>query len=216
MPDRFEVQITKNKPKAVFICNSPLHVYNAIQAAYTWQIDIKDCMLVLKIVSKRISLTPALESLVEWHSVIRIPPFPVPPRLKETGYKKMITQYKFFKKWQRELGTAVGCQYVFLCHNRQADNKVIASYLKAKELIWLEDGTLSYSLWQEERILTEEQRLNRLKKRNSNASSIKNQKSVVKKAPAKAVKKVPTKTASKKSDNDSLNKRVVQKPVSKK
>lgn len=138
---------------AAFICNSPLHLYSALQAIDKWGLDIGDCILVLKEVNDKFLLPPSLESSFRWKKVVRIPPFPMPPRIKEKGFKKRVLQYKFFRKWQSELRCAIGCQYVFLCHNRQEDNKVIASYLNASELIWLEDGTLSYFLWQEERIV---------------------------------------------------------------
>lgn len=152
------LKVGAKQPSAVFICNSPLHVYNALQAAEYWGLDTSDCILVLKVVSEKIQLTSVLENLATWHSIIRIDPFPLPPRLKEKGNIKRYIQYKFFKRWQKELDVAKGCRYVFLCHNRQNDNKVIASYIDARELIWLEDGTLSYFLWQEERLLPAEQR----------------------------------------------------------
>ncbi|CAM9287956.1 unnamed protein product [Ectocarpus sp. 12 AP-2014] len=152
------VKVNVEKPSAVFICNSPLHVYNALQAAEHWGLNTSDCILVLKVVSDKIQLTSVLENLATWHTIIRIEPFPLPPRLKAKGNIKRYIQYKFFKRWQKELDIAKGCQYVFLCHNRQVDNRVIASYINARELIWLEDGTLSYFLWQEERLLPSEQR----------------------------------------------------------
>ncbi|AQU81893.1 MULTISPECIES: hypothetical protein [unclassified Halomonas] len=150
-------------PDAVFICNSPLHVYNALQAAHHWGLDTAKCVLVFKIITDKIQLDSTLETLVKWKEVIRIDPFPVPPRLKAKGNKKRYLQYKFFREWQRKLDFAKGVQFVFLCHNRQVDNRVIASYLDARELIWLEDGTLSYFLWQEERVFTPEVRERRSK-----------------------------------------------------
>lgn len=150
-------------PDAVFICNSPLHVYNALQAAHHWGLDTANCVLIFKIITDKIQLDPTLETLVKWKEVIRIDPFPVPPRLKAKGNKKRYLQYKFFREWQRKLNFAKGVQFVFLCHNRQIDNRVIASYLDARELIWLEDGTLSYFLWQEERVFTPEVRARRSK-----------------------------------------------------
>lgn len=153
------------KPQAVFICNSPLHVYNAIQAAAHWGLDTANCILVLKVITEKIALPSLLEELVSWQEVVRIEPFPVPPRLKATGFKKNIIQYRFFRDWQKRLDTAIGCRYVFLCHNRQEDNQVIASYLQARELVWLEDGTLSYFLWQEERVVPPEVRAKRAPKK---------------------------------------------------
>lgn len=150
--------VDASMPKAVFICNTPLHVFNAIQAAYTWGLDTNECILVLKVITEKINLSSALEKLAPWKKVIKIDPFPLPPRIEETGYRKQIIQFRFFRGWQKELDVAIGCDYVFLCHNRQRDNKVIASYLEARELIWLEDGTLSYSMWLEERLVSLEKR----------------------------------------------------------
>ncbi|MGP5563864.1 hypothetical protein ACTXPD_15435 [Vreelandella alkaliphila] len=169
-------------PDAVFICNSPLHVYNALQAAHHWGLDTANCVLVFKIITDKIQLDSTLETLVKWKEVIRIDPFPVPPRLKAKGNKKRYLQYKFFREWQRKLDFAKGVQFVFLCHNRQVDNRVIASYLDARELIWLEDGTLSYFLWQEERVFTPE-----VRKRRSKAAA---KKAVAGKKPAVASKAV--------------------------
>ncbi|NDL70373.1 hypothetical protein [Vreelandella alkaliphila] len=178
-----------NPPDAVFICNSPLHVYNALQAAHHWGLDTANCVLVFKIITDKIQLDATLETLVKWKEVVRIDPFPVPPRLKAKGNKKRYLQYKFFREWQRKLDFAKGVQFVFLCHNRQVDNRVIASYLNARELIWLEDGTLSYFLWQEERVFTPEVRARR-----SKSAATKNAAAAKKMTAAKAAKKSVTST----------------------
>lgn len=151
-----------------------------LQAAHHWGLDTANCVLVFKIITDKIQLDSTLETLVKWKEVIRIDPFPVPPRLKAKGNKKRYLQYKFFREWQRKLDFAKGVQFVFLCHNRQVDNRVIASYLDARELIWLEDGTLSYFLWQEERVFTPE-----VRKRRSKAAA---KKAVAGKKPAVASK----------------------------
>jgi hypothetical protein len=182
-----------DKVKAVFICNTPLHVYNALQAAENWGLDTKKCILVLKPASEKFILDLSLGSIVEWLDVVSIGMFPLPPFLKKSGNKKRIIQYLFFKDWQRKLERAKGCDYVFLCHNRNEDNEVIASYLEAKELVWLEDGTLSYFLWQEERIYTPGE----LKKKNKKVVA---KKPVAKKPAAK--KPVAKKPAAKKASSE--------------
>ncbi|MDW0359751.1 hypothetical protein Q8G38_10525 [Halomonas venusta] len=194
-------------PDAVFICNSPLHVYNALQAAHHWGLDTAKCVLVFKIITDKIQLDSTLETLVKWKEVIRIDPFPVPPRLKAKGNKKRYLQYKFFREWQRKLDFAKGVQFVFLCHNRQVDNRVIASYLDARELIWLEDGTLSYFLWQEERVFTPEVRERRSKAAAKKAAAGK--KSAVKATAKKPV--VANKATAKKSAV--ANKATAKKPA---
>ncbi|MCC5903068.1 MAG: hypothetical protein JJT87_14235 [Halomonas sp.] len=211
--DKFDIDL--DTVKAVFICNTPLHVYNALQAASNWGLDTRQCILVLKLISNNLTLDRSLESFVEWKEVVWIDPFPLPPRIKKKGNRKRIIQYRFFKEWQEKLNQAKGCRYVFLCHNRQQENKVIASFVEAKELVWLEDGTLSYFLWQEERVIPPQVRESRKKK------VLPSKKPVAKKPEAKkpvAKKPVAKKPEAKKPVAKKLEakKLVAKKPVAKK
>ncbi|WP_395505116.1 hypothetical protein [Ectopseudomonas hydrolytica] len=136
-----------NPPLTVFICNTSLHIMNAMDACVAFNIDAASAWLVIKTVpaAPANSIKPVVE-LAPWGRVIWVGDVPVEGRGFFSFIRYQLAQYKYYRAWQQELKKARGVSRVFLSFNRMIANRIIASWLRPREVVWLDDGTLSYAL----------------------------------------------------------------------
>jgi hypothetical protein len=134
-------------PETVFVCNTGLHIMNAMDACVCWGIQPEQAWVVIKTVPTATpeSITPVLE-LANWAKVIWIGDFPVEGRGLFSFWRFHVRQFRFYRKWQNELLPAKNIARVFLSLNRMGANRIIANWLCPREIIWLDDGTLTYAL----------------------------------------------------------------------
>lgn len=131
-------------PEAVMICNTPMHILNALEAAREWGIAENHVWLIIKPVPD--ASLHGLEGTAElgsWGRVLWVDPIPV----LQSGlgfFSSLMNQYRYHKRWQAPLKVFQGkMDKVFLPLNRIKSNIPLASWLRAQELVWLDDGTLS-------------------------------------------------------------------------
>ncbi|MEX0732980.1 MAG: hypothetical protein WED00_01040 [Aquisalimonadaceae bacterium] len=142
---------TLSAPRAVMICNTPLHVLNAVEASRHWRISPSEIWLVIKPVSSNSSHEAVSEMLsqAQWGRVIRIDD--LPPAQRGFGFVLSLwRQYRHYRRWQRMLCSARDVRRVFVPLNRLVANRFIAAWLRPRQLVWFDDGTLSYVLAREQ------------------------------------------------------------------
>jgi len=134
-------------PDTVFICNTSLHVMNAMDACVHFGVDPKRAWLVIKSVPTDTpdSIRPVI-ALGQWARTIWVGDVPAEGRGILSFWRFQLDKYRFYRKWQSELADARGVLRVFISFNRMAANQIIANWLGAREVVWLDDGTLSYAL----------------------------------------------------------------------
>ncbi|GIZ11943.1 hypothetical protein [Pseudomonas sp. NCCP-436] len=134
-------------PSTVFICNTSLHIMNAMDACVAFNIDPASAWLVVKTVpaAPPNSIKPVID-LAPWGRVIWVGDLPVEGRGIFSFFKFQLAIYKYYRGWQKQLAKAKGVSRVFVSFNRMIANRIIANWLSAREIVWLDDGTLSYAL----------------------------------------------------------------------
>lgn len=137
----------ENPPLTVFICNTSLHIMNAMDACIHFGIEPAKAWLVIKTVqtASQESILPVI-ALAGWGKVIWVGDVPVEGKGIFSFWRFQLELFRFHRKWQRELAGAKNVRRVFACLNRMGPNRIIVNWLAPRELIWLDDGTLSYAL----------------------------------------------------------------------
>ncbi|WP_170800302.1 hypothetical protein [Stutzerimonas stutzeri] len=137
----------ENSPLTVFICNTSLHIMNAMDACIHFGIEPAKAWLVIKTVptASPESIKPVI-ALVPWGKTIWVGDMPTEGKGVLSFWRYQVSQYRYHRKWQQELAGAQKLSRVFISLNRMGANRIIANWLAPREVVWLDDGTLSYAL----------------------------------------------------------------------
>ncbi|WP_141246906.1 hypothetical protein [Halomonas salipaludis] len=135
-----------SQPEAVMLCNTSLHVLNALEACEKFKIEHGNVWIVITMppLTNPENIYPILKQ-GNWGRVIWIDDR---PRISR-GWRFFLGlwyQYKYHRKWQSQLVSSKKVRRIFCPLNRLVMNRFVVNWLKPRQVIWYDDGTLSYVL----------------------------------------------------------------------
>lgn len=124
----------------VFLCNSPLQILNAYEARLQFGLNSAQCTLVIVPLSQNLDALILASELEAWGAVIITP---TRPSVALGFWFLWFRRSDYIKKWQRSLRPHQGGAKIFLAYTSLEETRIMASWLRPAEIVYLDDGTLT-------------------------------------------------------------------------